>query len=116
MEPKFIADDVAVGAQVCADDIAALKGQGFRSVICNRPDGESVDQPSFDEIAAAAKASGMEARHVPVQPGMMTQADVEIFSAAMAELPRPVLAYCRSGARSSGLWTHHLATGGETRT
>ena len=83
----------------------ALKKAGFRAIICNRPDGEGADQPSFDEIEAAAKAAGIEARYVPVQSGMVTDEDVTAFGAALNDLQRPVLAYCRSGTRCTMLWT-----------
>jgi sulfide:quinone oxidoreductase len=42
---------------------------GFRSIICNRPDGEGNDQPTFSEIEEAARAAGLEAYYMPVVPG-----------------------------------------------
>ena len=105
MELKKITEEVAVSPQITPEDIGAIAAEGFRAIICNRPDGEGADQPSFEAIEAAARATGIEALYVPVQSGMVTEADVEHFAAALDALPRPVLAYCRSGARSTMLWS-----------
>ena len=72
--------------------------------MCNRPDGEAADQPAAAEIRAEAERLGLAFAHVPVVSGAITGADVEDFKDALAELPSPVLAYCRSGARCQNLW------------
>ena len=94
--------------QIAPEDVAAIAAQGYRAIICNRPDGEGADQPSFDEIDAAAKAAGLEARYVPVQSGHGARTRTSTaFGTALAEVQRPVLAYCRSGTRSATLWSFH---------
>lgn len=112
MQPKQITPDLSVTAQIAPDDMAAIGAQGFRAILCNRPDGEDPDQPGFRIIAAAAASAGLAARHVPVTAGEITGADVAAFGAALAELPRPVLAYCRSGRRAAALWELHEAADG----
>ncbi|MDA5559006.1 bifunctional protein tyrosine phosphatase family protein/NAD(P)/FAD-dependent oxidoreductase [Shimia sp. MMG029] len=107
MNIKRLADQVSVSPQIAADDIAEIAAQGFRTILCNRPDGEGGDQPSFEEIEAAAKAAGIEARYVPVQSGMVRDEDVAAFGAVLEEVQRPVLAYCRTGTRSATLWSFH---------
>lgn len=107
MELKVISEKVAVSPQIAADDVAKIVTEGYRAIICNRPDGEGADQPSFEEIEVAAKAAGIEARYVPVESGMVKDDDVAAFSAALKDLPRPVLAYCRTGTRSATLWSFH---------
>lgn len=107
MELKNITGQFAVSPQITADDLTAIKDAGFRAIICNRPDGEEADQPRFAEIAAAARALGIKARHVPVQSGRVAEADIEAFAAALRVLPGPILAYCRSGTRSATLWSFH---------
>lgn len=109
MELKKITEKVTVSPQITADDMAAIKDAGFRAIICNRPDGEGADQPSFEEIEAAAKAVGIEARYVPVKSGMVTDEDVAAFGEALKEIQRPILAYCRTGTRSATLWSFHEA-------
>jgi sulfide:quinone oxidoreductase len=105
MDVKKISPAFSVSPQIAPDDVADLKAEGFRAIICNRPDGEGPDQPSFEEIEAAAKAAGLEARYVPVASGMVKDEDVAAFGAALEPLPSPVLAYCRSGTRSATLWS-----------
>jgi sulfide:quinone oxidoreductase len=104
MQIKSINEKLSVTGQVLPADIDELASQGFKSLICNRPDGESADQPTFVEIEAAAKAAGLKARHIPVVSGQITNADVLTFKSAIKDLPGPVLAFCRSGARSTLLW------------
>ena len=104
MDPKKLTDQLAVCDQVRPEEVAALKAAGFRSIVVNRPDGEGADQPTFAEIARAAQDAGMEARYLPVETGKVSDDDAAKFAAAMEELPKPVLAFCRSGTRSTTLW------------
>jgi cysteine desulfurase len=91
--------------QIAPADLKAIRHAGFRSVICNRPDGESPDQPAFEEIAAAAREWGIEARYLPIEPGSIDDAQVDAFGALVDALPKPILAYCRSGSRAGMLWS-----------
>ena len=109
MDIKKITDKVSVSAQISVDNISEIKKAGFRAIICNRPDGEGADQPSFGEIEKAAKKAGLIAAYVPVESGMVTDENVSEFGAALKDLPRPVLGYCRSGTRSATLWSLHEA-------
>ena len=56
MDIRKITDKTSVSPQITVEDMAAIKDAGFRAIICNRPDGEGADQPSFEEIEAAANA------------------------------------------------------------
>ena len=103
MDIRKITDDFSVAPRIVVSDVSAIAAAGFRTVICNRPDGESADQPRSDDIAAAVVASGMEWRMLPVR--QISRTDVEAFGRLLAELPKPVLAYCRSGTRCSSLWS-----------
>ena len=105
MTPTPISDFLSVGPQVRVADLAALAEAGFRSVMCNRPDGESPDDPQFAEIAKAAEALGMKAVYVPAAHNQMGPALAQQFATALQGMPKPVVAYCRSGARSSMLWS-----------
>ena len=105
MDPKVISADLSVSPQIAPEDVAEARDKGFRAIICNRPDGEGPDQPTFQEIEAAAQAVGMEARYIPISGGMVSDDDVAAFETALQELPGPVLAYCRTGTRSATLWS-----------
>lgn len=106
MEPiKELATNFSATAQVVREDVAAIAAAGYKSVMCNRPDGEAgPSQPTHEEIAEAAKAHGLEFAYVPVVPGRITGDDVEKFRAALAALPSPVLGYCRTGNRCTQLY------------
>ena len=104
MDARRVTEELSVSPQISAADVPAIAAAGYRSIICNRPDGEGPGQPPFEEIEAAAKASGVEIRYQPVISGQMQSADVEAFGALMASLPKPVFVYCRSGTRSVTLW------------
>ncbi|MDX2306965.1 MAG: TIGR01244 family sulfur transferase [Hyphomicrobium sp.] len=105
MNLKKLTDDFWVAGQIAPSDVAQFRAQGFRSIIDNRPDGEGADQPGFAEVAAASKAEGLEARYLPVTMGMVSDADALAFRMAIDQLPKPILAYCRSGTRSATLWS-----------
>ena len=101
---QAIAPDICVAPQLTAAAMAEAAAAGFRSVVNNRPDFEGgADQPTSAQIEAAAVAAGMEYRHLPVAGGYQSPQEVEAMAQLLAELPRPLLAFCRSGARSAKL-------------
>lgn len=104
MDLRKINSQLSVSPQILAADVAALAKQGFRSIICNRPDAEGADQPLFAEIEKAANKAKLEVRYLPVVPGRVQDGDAVAFGSAMDELPKPILAYCRTGTRSATLW------------
>ncbi|MDP4024689.1 TIGR01244 family sulfur transferase [Methylobacterium sp. NEAU 140] len=112
MDVRRLSQDLSVAGQVVPADLAEAARAGFRAVICNRPDGEGADQPRFSEIEAAARAAGLDARYLPVASGAVSDADAADFAAALAALPKPVLAYCRTGTRSATLWSLSEGAGG----
>ena len=103
-EPKRLSARLSVSSQVDPNEMGRLADAGFRSIISNRPDGEEPGQPSWADMSEAARASGLEARHIPVVPGSIEDEHVSQFRNALDELPGPVLAFCRTGARSASLW------------
>ncbi|WP_417811984.1 TIGR01244 family sulfur transferase [Thalassospira alkalitolerans] len=105
MESRKISEALSVSPQITIADVAEIKRLGFRSVICNRPDGEGADQPSFDEIKAEAEAAGLATRYIPIVAGKVRDEDAADFGRALDELPKPVFGYCRTGTRSATLWS-----------
>ena len=104
IEIKTLSPVMGVGGQIAVDDLPSIAAAGYRSILCNRPDHEGPDQPSFHEIEQAALTCGLVARYLPVMSGSITPADGVAFARLLDVLPSPVLAYCRSGARSTTLW------------
>ncbi len=109
MDARTISAGLSVSEQITPNDVENLAKQGFRTIICNRPDGEADGQPTFAEIAAAAQANGITARHLPVTPGQISDAGATQFAEFLKDLPGPVLAYCRTGTRSAMLWSIAMA-------
>ena len=101
---KRLTKDLSVGSQPVPDEISKLAREGFKAIICNRPDGEDQHQPAWAALAETARRHGMQARHIPVVASKIGQADVGAFRDALLALPRPVAAFCRTGTRSTILW------------
>ena len=102
---RQVAPDVCVAPQLTPDAMAKAARAGFRSVINNRPDFEhGPDQPTNADIEAAARAAGLEYRFLPVASGYQSPEEITAFAQLLHELPRPLLAFCRSGARSTRLF------------
>ena len=99
-----LAPGLSVCDQILPGQIAVLKEAGFRSIICNRPDGEGNDQPLFAEVEHMAQAAGIEAHYLPAESGKVSDEQGVAFGELLATLPKPVLAYCRTGMRSTTLW------------
>jgi uncharacterized protein (TIGR01244 family) len=104
--------DFAVAGQLAPDDLAQAAHAGFRSVINNRPDFEAgPGQPTSQAIAAAAAAAGIDYAFLPVRSGFQTPEEAAQLHALLQRLPKPVLAFCRSGTRSTNLYYAAQAIG-----
>jgi uncharacterized protein (TIGR01244 family) len=102
---RAIAPDVCVAPQLTPAAMAEAAQAGFKSVVNNRPDFEhGPDQPSNAEIEAAARAAGLEYRYLPVDSGYQSPEEIAAMAKLLVELPRPLLMFCRSGARSTRLF------------
>ncbi|MGV2099699.1 TIGR01244 family sulfur transferase [Rhizobium sp. 21-4511-3d] len=110
MDIRPIDDEYSVSGQISVEDLDQIKALGFKSIVCHRPDGESPDQTPFSVIEARAKELGLDIAHVPVGPMGVTEEAVAGMVDALDEFPRPMLGYCRSGARSTATYqkSHHL--------
>ncbi|WP_374317396.1 TIGR01244 family sulfur transferase [Aquabacterium sp.] len=105
-----IAPDVYAAPQLTPEAMAAAAEAGFKAVINNRPDAEGgPDQPTSAAIEAAARAAGLAYAHLPVQGGYQSPEEIAQCAALLKELPRPLLMFCRSGARSTKLYMQALA-------
>ncbi|HZF81274.1 MAG TPA: TIGR01244 family sulfur transferase [Rubrivivax sp.] len=101
---RQIAADVCVAPQLTPEAMAQAAAAGFKSVVNNRPDFEhGPDQPTSAAVEAAARAAGLEYRWLPVDGGYQSPEQIAEMASLLAELPRPLLAFCRSGARSARL-------------
>jgi uncharacterized protein (TIGR01244 family) len=94
---------MAVAGQISAADVAGAAAEGVALIVNNRPDGEEAGQPAAADIEAAARAAGVDYLFIPVVAGISGQ-QIETMAGALTEAKGPVLAFCRSGTRSTFLW------------
>lgn len=111
MEIRTIHSDLAVSPQISVEDVAKIAEAGYRSIICNRPDGETDDQIPFAEIEIKAKELGLPFVYQPVISGQVLDSDAADFRKISEDLPKPIFAYCRTGTRCTMLWS--LAEAGQ---
>lgn len=112
LHTHHLSDDLSVAPQLLPGAMAAAAQAGFRSVINNRPDFEhGPDQPTSADMQAAAQAAGLAYAHLPVAGGYQSPEEIAAFAELLRNLPRPVLAFCRSGARSTKLYHAARAQG-----
>lgn len=101
---RKLSDSVYASPQIGLAEVAEAAAMGITLIVNNRPEGESDDQTPGAEIEAAARAAGLGYVAIPVTHAGFSEGQVTGLSKALAESPGPVLAYCRSGTRSTLLW------------
>jgi uncharacterized protein (TIGR01244 family) len=101
---KRLDEKVSVSGQIRPEEMTKLASDGTRMIVNNRPDDEEAEQPAAAEIAAAAQAAGLAYRHIPVGSGGLSANQVKAMAEALEAADGPVLAFCRSGTRSTYLW------------
>lgn len=102
---RQLSDTFWASPQITVEDVKEAAARGFTLVINNRPDGESEDQTEGAAIEAAAKEAGLAYCAIPITHAGFSEAQVEELHQALAENEGPVLGYCRSGTRSTLLWS-----------
>ncbi|CAM1637531.1 TIGR01244 family sulfur transferase [Bartonella apihabitans] len=107
MDLTEIDDGVFVCGQITEDFVEELAKAGFKTIICNRPDNEQQNQPTFASIEKVAKAHGLTTYYIPVTPPNIEQKSIASMRDALKTCEYPVLAYCKSGHRAQTLY--HLA-------
>ena len=100
-----LSPEVCVAGQLDPSAMAWASQAGFKSVINNRPDFEGgPNQPTNASIEAAAKAAGLSYVFLPVHSSYQSPEEIARFGELLASQPKPILAFCRSGARSGRLF------------
>ncbi|MGB3754251.1 MAG: TIGR01244 family sulfur transferase [Parerythrobacter sp.] len=109
---RTLTDSMLVSGQIAPADLATAAAQGVTLVINNRPDKEEGGQPDGAQIESAATAAGLSYRAIPVAPGRMGPEQIDAMANAMDAAEGPVLAFCRTGTRSTFLWALAQASRG----
>jgi uncharacterized protein (TIGR01244 family) len=98
-------DRVAVAGQLRPDDMKEIAAAGYVAVVNNRPDGEAMfGQPRTADLKKAAEAAGLVFLDLPFSGPGATPEQVRAFVDLLAGRPGRVVAFCKSGMRSSLLW------------
>jgi len=101
-----ISDDYSTSPQITPNDIAEIAQLGFKTIINNRPDLEGgAEQPTSNVLAEVAKQYGLHYVYIPVVPNQIQDSQVDAFSQALSDAPKPVLGFCRTGNRASQMFT-----------
>lgn len=109
---RALTANLSVAPQLEPAAMAQAAAAGFRSVINNRPDFEGgPNQPTSAQMEAAAQAAGLRYAHLPVDGGYQSPEEIAAFAQLLQDLPAPVLAFCRSGARSTRLFVSASSLG-----
>lgn len=105
VEVVHVTADFAFGPQVAAADFPALRGAGFAAVLNARPDDETGPYLTSAEAEPLARAQGLAYAHSPTDNHAIFEPEmIDAFEAALAALPKPVFAHCKSGTRAAILW------------
>jgi len=104
MDISKIDDKFSVSPQIGPQDIEEIAAQGFRAIICNRPDSEGDDQPDRSALENAAKSQDIDFTYIPVVPGNFTPEAVDAMASALDASDGPVLGFCKTGMRATKLY------------
>jgi len=110
---RVLSPTMLASPQIGPADVVEAAGQGVSLIINNRPDGESPGEPQGPEIEAAARKAGLDYLAIPIVGAGFGEPQVEAMQQAIGNANGKVLAYCRSGTRSTLLWSLAQARAGE---
>ena len=105
MNINKLSEDISVSTQIQPEDVQIISAAGYKTIVCHRPNDEKGDYAHFDTIVASANALGVKSVFQPVISGKITKSDGEKFKSIVDSHPQPIFAYCRTGTRSSILWS-----------
>ena len=109
---RQVAPSFWASPQIGLAEVAEARARGITLIVNNRPEGEADDQVPGAAIEDAARAAGIDYLAIPVSHAGFSEDQVEAMAEALARASGPVLAYCRSGTRSTLLWSLAQAKGG----
>ena len=95
---------ISVAPQIAPEECAVVRAQGFTAIVNNRPDDEAPGQPSAMTMRAAAEAAGLRYADIPIDQSGFSMPQVQAMVAELDAAGGPILAFCRSGTRSTNLW------------
>jgi len=109
MDIRPLTDDFSAAPQIDPADMPAIAAAGYTTVICNRPDEENPVDLQTEAMAKAAADAGLAFHVIPVGHGGMSMEMFDQTAEILQGCSGPVLAYCRSGTRSTHVWAFTMA-------
>lgn len=109
-------EKIFVSPQITTDQVRNAAEMGVSMIINNRPDGESDDQTEGQAIKRAADKAGLAYISIPITHSGFSAPQVDAMIEALTnngQTEGAILAYCRSGTRSTFLWSLAKAKMGE---
>ena len=101
---RKLTDNIFVSQQLVLDDVTTAAAEGMAMIVNNRPDGEDPDAPQGADIGGAAAQAGLNYVEIPIGHAGFSEPQIDAMIDAMEQAEGPILAYCRSGTRSTFLW------------
>lgn len=101
---RTLSETVFASEQITLEDIAVAKAAGIAVIVNNRPDGEDPSAAQGHDIEAGAKAEGLRYVSIPIGHSGFSEVQVDAMIDTLKDAEGSVLAYCRSGTRSTFLW------------
>ena len=109
---RQLSAQVWASPQISPAEVGEAAALGFRAIVNNRPEGEAADQAAGDAIAEAAHTAGLTYHAIPITHAGFSEAQALAMAAILEQESGPILAYCRSGTRSTLLWALARASQG----
>lgn len=109
---RTLNEKVSVSPQISLADVETAKAEGVTLIVNNRPDGEDPSAPQSADIEAAAKAAGIDYVAIPITHSGFSAPQVDAMIESLKNTKGKTLAYCRSGTRSTLLWSLAQAKSG----
>jgi uncharacterized protein (TIGR01244 family) len=110
---RQLSAQVWASPQISPSEVKEAAARGFAAIVNNRPDGEADGQPTGAEIEAAAHAAGLAYHAIPITHAGFSEAQALAMAELLASAAGPILAFCRSGTRSTLLWALARASAGD---
>ena len=99
--------------QIDEEDLREIAAAGYQSVICNRPDNEDGGRHvSSGKLAAACEKLGLAFSYLPADATHLSKEHGAALRRLLVSMPPPILAFCRTGNRSTNIF--RLANAAET--
>jgi len=114
MKITRLAADFSVSDQLQPEDLPRVREAGYRALVNNRPDSEEEGQPTAAQLRAEAHKLGLPYFYIPIVPGQIRDEDAIALKDAATAAAGPVLAFCRTGARSTSLWKRSVELAGSS--